>query len=81
MNTVVGVAASLCCPDDREHAPIPVTSLRFCIFVQVAIRTERGIPAIVACMGAHPGSVDVAYRACWALMNLAVNADNKVWIP
>ena len=46
--------------------------------LQVAIRTADGIPAIVSCMAAHPGSVDVAQFACWAMANLALNADNQV---
>ena len=44
----------------------------------MSIRTAGGIEAIVACITAHPGSVDVAYRACWAMINLAVNAENQV---
>ena len=44
----------------------------------MAIRTAGGIPAIVACIAAHPDSVDVAQNACRAMANLAVNADNKV---
>ncbi len=49
-----------------------------CVDLQVAIRTAGGIPAIVACMGAHPGSVDVARYACQAMVNLANNDENKV---
>ena len=45
---------------------------------QVVIRTAGGISAIVACIAAHPDSVDVAHNACWAMANLAVDADNKV---
>ena len=45
---------------------------------QVVIRTAGGISGIVACMSAHPDSVDVAHHACLAMANLAVNADNKV---
>ena len=55
----------------------PNTFSRFFIR-QVAIRTAGGIPAIVACIAAHPDSVDVAHNACEAMANLAANADNEV---
>ena len=52
-----------------------------CVVLQVAIRTAGGIPAIVACIGAHPGSVDVAHYACRAMASLTVNAENMVRLP
>ena len=53
-------------------------SVRTFMLLQVAIRTASGIPAIVACMAAHTGSVDVAHYACWAMVNLAANDENQV---
>ena len=50
-----------------------------CVCVQAVIRSAGGIGAIVTCMGAHPGSVEVAWRACLALGNVAANnAENQV---
>ena len=50
-----------------------------CVCVQTVIRSAGGIGAIVTCMGAHPGSVDVARWACLALGNVASNnAENRV---
>ena len=49
-----------------------------CVCVQAVIRSAGGIGAIVTCMGAHPGSVEVARRACRALGNVADNAENQV---
>ena len=50
-----------------------------CVCVQAVIRTAGGIGAIVTCMGAHPGSVEVADNACYALANVAANnAENQV---
>jgi len=47
--------------------------------VQAVIRSAGGIGAIVTCMGAHPGSVEVARYACLALGNVAAdNAENQV---
>ena len=47
-------------------------------FVQAVIRTAGGIGAIVTCMGAHPGSVEVASYACFALGHAYDNAENQV---
>ena len=50
-----------------------------CVCVQAVIRSAGGIDAIVTCMGAHPGSVEVAENACLALGNVAAdNAENQV---
>ena len=50
-----------------------------CVCVQAVIRSAGGIGAIVTCMGAHPGSVEVARWACLALGNVAANnAENQV---
>ena len=50
-----------------------------CVCVQAVIRSAGGIGAIVTCMGAHPGSVEVAWGACNALGNVAANnAENQV---
>ena len=50
-----------------------------CVCVQAVIRSAGGIGAIVTCMGAHPGSVDVADNACYALGRVASNnAENQV---
>ena len=50
-----------------------------CVCVQAVIRSAGGIGAIVTCMGAHPGSVEVADNACYALGHVAYdNAENQV---
>ena len=50
-----------------------------CVCVQAVIRSAGGIGAIVTCMGAHPGSVEVARWACNALGIVAANnAENQV---
>ena len=50
-----------------------------CVCVQAVIRSAGGIGAIVTCMGAHPGSVEVARWACLALGIVASkNAETQV---
>ncbi len=51
-----------------------------CVTLQGPIERAGGVEVVLAAARAHVGSVDVSHYACWALINLAADAANRVMI-